>query len=46
MTEKKKGLFSNLFKPKDCGCGVSIVEERDIPAQDKEKQVAKDTKEK
>jgi len=28
MSKEKKGIFKSLFAPKDCGCGVKIVEEK------------------
>lgn len=37
MSEKKKGLFGNIFKSSGsgCGCGVTIVEEKKIDEKTK-----------
>ena len=29
MTKKNKSLFGGLFKPSGCGCGVTVVPEKE-----------------
>ncbi len=39
MTKKTKGLFGGLFKSNGCGCGVSIVPEKEEKKEDPRKVV-------
>lgn len=41
MSTKKKSIFGDLFKKKDCGCGVKIVPEESKETKNSNKKKEK-----